>query len=138
MQLVGEDGRLVRSAMQDQIRLHGHFEGAVDTGKILDLTAPRLRIESLGVPLLGNGNRRIDIDFGEADIPGDLTRLDSAMRAGRRGAVVMAGVIVMLFVAALLEGFARQLVQPDAARFAIAAATAVLWGVYFYAPRRRR
>jgi uncharacterized membrane protein SpoIIM required for sporulation len=70
--------------------------------------------------------------------PGDRTRLDSAMRAGRRGAVIMAGVIVMLFVAALLEGFARQLVQPDAARFAIAAATAVLWGVYFYAPRGRR
>jgi uncharacterized membrane protein SpoIIM required for sporulation len=69
--------------------------------------------------------------------PGGRTRLDNAMRAGRRGAVVMAGVVVMLFVAALLEGFARQLVQSDVARFAIAAATAALWGAYFYLPRGR-
>jgi hypothetical protein len=40
-------------------------------------------------------------------------------------------------VAALLEGFARQLVQNDIARFSIAVATAVLWGTYFYWPRRR-
>jgi len=68
--------------------------------------------------------------------PGARTRIEAAMHAGRRGAVVMAGVVVMLFFAALLEGFARQLVQPDAARYAIAAATAVVWGTYFYAPRR--
>ena len=68
--------------------------------------------------------------------PGARTRLDAAMHAGRRGAVVMGGVILMLFFAALLEGFARQLVQRDVARYAIAAATAVIWGVYFYAPRR--
>jgi uncharacterized membrane protein SpoIIM required for sporulation len=70
--------------------------------------------------------------------PGGRTRLEAAMHAGRRGAVVMGGVVVMLFFAALLEGFARQLVQPDWARYAIAAATAVLWGGYFYAPRRRK
>lgn len=68
--------------------------------------------------------------------PGERTRLSAAMRAGRRGAVVMAGVIVMLFVAALLEGFARQLVQSDAARYGVAAASALVWGLYFYAPRR--
>ena len=68
--------------------------------------------------------------------PGGRSRVDAAMHAGRRGAVVMAGVVVMLFCAALLEGFARQLVQPDAARYAIALATAVVWGAYFYAPRR--
>jgi len=68
--------------------------------------------------------------------PGARSRMDAALDAGRRGAMVMAGVLVMLFVAALLEGFARQLVQPDWARYAIAAATAVLWGGYFYAPRR--
>lgn len=69
--------------------------------------------------------------------PGLLRRVDAAMRAGRRGAVVMAGVVLMLFCAALLEGFARQLVQPDLARYAIALATALLWGGYFYAPRRK-
>ena len=63
--------------------------------------------------------------------------MDAVMHAGRRGAVVMAGVVVMLFCAALLEGFARQLVQADWARYAIAAVSAVVWGGYFYLPRRR-
>jgi len=89
--------------------------------------------ELLAVMLAGGAG----ISIGWAVVfPGDRTRLDSAMHAGRRGAVVMGGVIVMLFFAALLEGFARQLVQDDLARYAIAAATAVIWGVYFYAPRR--
>jgi uncharacterized membrane protein SpoIIM required for sporulation len=69
--------------------------------------------------------------------PGDRSRVDAAAHAGRRGAMVMAGVIVMLFVAGLLEGFARQLVQGDVARLSIAAASAVVWGAYFYWPRRR-
>jgi uncharacterized membrane protein SpoIIM required for sporulation len=72
-----------------------------------------------------------------AAFPGAYTRLEAIMRTGRRGAIVMAGVVVMLFVAALLEGFARQLVQADAARYAIAAATGVFWGGYFYLPRRK-
>jgi len=77
------------------------------------------------------------ISIGSAVVfPGERSRLDAAMHAGRRGAVVMAGVIVMLFLAAMLEGFARQLVQVDAARYAIATATAAIWGVYFYAPRK--
>jgi uncharacterized membrane protein SpoIIM required for sporulation len=70
--------------------------------------------------------------------PGERTRLDAAVRAGRRGGLVMAGVVVMLFVAALLEGFARQLIQLDAERYAIAAASAFVWGSYFYAPLRSR
>ena len=50
----------------------------------------------------------------------------------------MAGVVVMLFVAGLLEGFARQLIQPDVARLSVAAASAVIWGAYFYGPLGRR
>jgi uncharacterized membrane protein SpoIIM required for sporulation len=69
--------------------------------------------------------------------PGAQTRLAAAERAGRRGGVAMIGCVVMLSVAGLLEGFARQLVTLDAARWAIALATALFWGVYFYAPRRR-
>ncbi len=38
----------------------------------------------------------------------------------------------------LLEGFGRQLIQQDWARFAIAAATALFWGCYFYLPRRSK
>jgi len=67
--------------------------------------------------------------------PGARTRVEAVMQVGRRGAVVMAGVVVMLFFAALLEGFARQLVEADWGRYAIAAATALIWGLYFYLPR---
>jgi hypothetical protein len=41
-------------------------------------------------------------------------------------------------VAGLLEGFARQLIQIDLARYAIALTTLVIWVGYFYTPRRRR
>jgi uncharacterized membrane protein SpoIIM required for sporulation len=70
--------------------------------------------------------------------PGERSRTEAAVQAGRRGALVMMGVVVMLFVAGLLEGFARQLVQPTPGRYAIAAATGIFWLGYFYWPRRRR
>ena len=69
--------------------------------------------------------------------PGERTRVDAAAHAGRRGAMVMAGVIVMLLVAGLLEGFARQLIQGDVARLSIAAASALFWAAYFYWPRAK-
>lgn len=68
--------------------------------------------------------------------PGARTRVDAAAEAGRRAATVMAGVVVMLFVAGLLEGFARQLVQSDLARYAIAGTILAGWLGYFYWPRR--
>ena len=58
--------------------------------------------------------------------------------AGRRAAVVMVGVVLMLLVAATLEGFARQLIESTAPRLAIGGAMLVLWLAYFYAPRRKR
>jgi uncharacterized membrane protein SpoIIM required for sporulation len=70
--------------------------------------------------------------------PGERTRVDAAADAGRGGATVMAGVIVMLFVAGLLEGFARQLIKDDIARLSVAATSAILWGLYLYLPRQRR
>jgi uncharacterized membrane protein SpoIIM required for sporulation len=69
--------------------------------------------------------------------PGERSRVDAAAEAGRRGATAMAGVVVMLLVAGLLEGFARQLVRVDLARYAIAAATFLGWMAFFYWPRRR-
>jgi len=69
--------------------------------------------------------------------PGERRRVDAAVDASRPAAAVMGGVVVMLMVAGLLEGVARQVVQNDVARLSIAAATAVLWGAYFYWPRRR-
>ena len=70
--------------------------------------------------------------------PGERTRMDALTAAGRTAGLAMAGVVVMLFLAGLLEGFGRQLIQVDLARYGVAAVTAVLWGVYFYAPRRGR
>lgn len=67
--------------------------------------------------------------------PGSLSRLQAAERAGREGGIAMLGVVIMLFVAGLLEGFARQLVVLDWARYAIAAASATIWFSYFYLPR---
>jgi uncharacterized membrane protein SpoIIM required for sporulation len=85
--------------------------------------------ELLAVILAGAAGLRIGWSIA---FPGDLTRLAAAEHAGRQGAVVMMGVVLMLFFAGLLEGFARQLITADLLRYAIAAATAVAWGMYFY------
>ena len=70
--------------------------------------------------------------------PGQQARLDAAAAAGRRAGALMGGVLVMLVCAGLLEGLGRQLIQDDAARYAIAGATALLWPLYLYAFRGRR
>lgn len=69
--------------------------------------------------------------------PGERRRLDAIAEAGRHAATVMGGVVVMLFLAGLLEGFGRQLITLTPARYAVAAATALMWGLYFYGPRPR-
>lgn len=69
--------------------------------------------------------------------PGQLSRRNSVARAGRMAGVLMTGVTIMLVVAGLLEGFARQLVREDLARYAIAGAMLGLWLVYLYVPRPR-
>ena len=51
---------------------------------------------------------------------------------------MIAGVVLMLIVAGLLEGFGRQLIILDWARYAIAGTTLVIWLGYFYLPRRPR
>jgi uncharacterized membrane protein SpoIIM required for sporulation len=68
--------------------------------------------------------------------PGSKSRLAAASDAGRLAGTLMAGVVLMLAVAGLLEGYGRQLVTMTALRYAIALATAAAWGAYFYAPRR--
>ena len=67
--------------------------------------------------------------------PGQRRRMDAAVEAGRTAAIAMGGVVVMLMFAGLLEGFGRQLIVDTGLRYAVAAATAVIWGLYFYAPR---
>jgi len=70
--------------------------------------------------------------------PDEASRLDAAARAGRTAATAMMGVVVMLVVAGLLEGYARQLVTNDYARYAIGLAALAGWLAYFYLPRRPR
>ena len=68
---------------------------------------------------------------------GKRTRLEAAAVAGRSAAQAMAGVILMLLIAGVLEGVGRQSINSTEIRFAIGGATAVLWGVYLFVPRRR-
>lgn len=67
--------------------------------------------------------------------PGNKPVMQSTAQAGRRSAVVMVGVILMLVVAALLEGFARQLVDHTFGRFAIGGFMLLAWSAYFFAFR---
>jgi uncharacterized membrane protein SpoIIM required for sporulation len=88
--------------------------------------------ELFAVTLAGAAGLRIGWSIA---FPGALTRVAAAERAGRQGAIVMLGVVVMLFFAGLLEGVARQLITNDLVRWAIAIMTGVAWGLYFYSPR---
>jgi uncharacterized membrane protein SpoIIM required for sporulation len=69
--------------------------------------------------------------------PGEETRLDAAVQAGRTSAMAMGGVVVMLACAGLLEGVGRQTVLNDYTRYGIGGGMLALWLLYFYLPRRR-
>ena len=69
---------------------------------------------------------------------GERTRLEAASISGRQAAQAMVGVIIMLLIAGVLEGVGRQSINSTELRFAIAGGTALLWGVYLFAPRRSR
>lgn len=69
--------------------------------------------------------------------PGTRPVLDAAAEAGRRGAVVMVGVVIMMIVAAFLEAFPRQLVEGSANRFMIGGAMLLFWLSYFFLYRPR-
>lgn len=68
--------------------------------------------------------------------PGDRSILDAAAAAGQRAAVVMAGVILMLLIAGLLEGFGRQLIDTTGTRMAVGGGMLLFWLVYFFLFRR--
>ena len=70
--------------------------------------------------------------------PGRRTRLDAAAEAGRQAARVMVGVIIMLFIAGILEGVGRQTINSTTMRYAIAAGTGLFWLVYLFWPRREK
>ncbi|WP_139792196.1 stage II sporulation protein M [Henriciella litoralis] len=73
---------------------------------------------------------------GAAAFPGKKSRMQSMRDTGNEAALVIMGAVLMLFIAALLEGFGRQLINSDVARYVIALASLGMWLVYFYWPRR--
>ena len=63
--------------------------------------------------------------------PGRYSRIENLALHGRLAAQMAAGAVLMLFVAAILEGGFRQLVQNTPLRFAIGFGVGALWLVYF-------
>jgi uncharacterized membrane protein SpoIIM required for sporulation len=90
--------------------------------------------ELFAVILAGAAGLRIGWSIA---FPGDQSRTAAAERTGREGAVVILGVILMLFIAGIIEGIGRQVITSDIIRYTIAAATAVIWFNYFYRGDRR-
>lgn len=67
--------------------------------------------------------------------PGNRSRVDAMSAAGRKAAILMTGVVVMLGVAGALEGIGRQVVTDTTFRYTIAVLALLLWMLYFYVPR---
>ncbi len=88
--------------------------------------------EILAILLAGAGGLRIGRSVA---FPGRLTRLQSAAGSGDVAARVIGGVVIMMFIAGLLEAFPRQLVDSDEIRYAIGFAMLVFWMAFFFLRR---
>ena len=64
-------------------------------------------------------------------MPGRRTRADALRERGRAFLTLLVGAVLMLVVAGLIEGFYSPSALPDAAKFALGSATAVLLVLYF-------
>jgi uncharacterized membrane protein SpoIIM required for sporulation len=89
--------------------------------------------ELLAILLAGAAGLRIG---WSVVFPGAANRMTAAARSGKSAATAMVGVVLMLLVAGLLEGFGRQLVTDDGTRYAIGLGMLAFWCLYYYAPRR--
>ena len=89
--------------------------------------------ELFAAVISGAAGLRVGIAFA---FPGPRSRLVAASEAGKASGNAMLGVILMLLVAGMLEGFARQLIQVTEMRYAVGGAMLVMWLSYFYLPRR--
>ena len=87
--------------------------------------------ELFAVALAGAAGFRIGWTLA---FPGSQSRIDAMSAAGRKAAIIMTGVVVMLGVAGLLEGIARQLITDTSLRYAMAFLAILLWSLYFYLP----
>ena len=68
--------------------------------------------------------------------PGELSRMESMRAKAEQAAIILGGVVVMMFVAGLIEGFGRQLIQNDWLRYGIGGSMLVFWLLYFFLPRK--
>ena len=68
--------------------------------------------------------------------PGERAVLQAAAEAGQRAATVMAGVVLMLVIAGMLEGLGRQLIDSTMGRMIVGYSMLTLWLVYFFVFRR--
>ena len=68
--------------------------------------------------------------------PGERSVLDAAAAAGQRTATVMAGVVLMLVVAGMLEGLGRQLIDSTIVRLIVGYGMLAFWLAYFFLLRR--
>ena len=92
--------------------------------------------ELLAVLLCGGAGLWLGSAF---TFPGRLSRMDSLAQKGRKAGTIAIGAVAMLFVAALLEGFGRQLILNQQLRYLIGGTALMLWLVYFtFSGRDRR
>lgn len=91
--------------------------------------------ELFGIVLAGAAGFLIG---GTLAFPGDRRRIDAMAEAGKQAGTIGMGVLLMMFVAALLEGFGRQMINSDEIRYTIAAVTILGWFSYFYIYGRRK
>jgi len=84
--------------------------------------------ELLAIVLCGGGGLVL---AGAIIFPDRHSRLESLALRGRAAGTLIVGAVLMLLVAGLLEGFARQLVTDISTRYAIGGAMLVFWLTYF-------
>nr|WP_298930797.1 stage II sporulation protein M [uncultured Erythrobacter sp.] len=91
--------------------------------------------EIFGIMLSGAAGLHIGRSMA---FPGTRSILEAASESGRRSAIVMVGVVLMMVVAAILEAFPRQLVGGMENRYIIGGAFLAFWLVYFFLYRPQR
>ena len=72
-----------------------------------------------------------------SDVMRSTRKLRKSPRVSHHAAQVMAGCVIMLVIAGLLEGFARQLVGTAQARATIGGVMLAIWLAYFLLVRRK-
>ena len=90
--------------------------------------------ELFAIIIAGACGLRIGTAFA---FPGSRSRLAAAAEAGKATGAAMIGVILMLLVAGLLEGFGRQLIQSTALRYTVGGTMLALWLAFYYIPRKQ-